>query len=100
MYTKLRKTQTNKELMRFLGILNYDRIFIKNLSTRAKPLYEMIDKNKLNLKWTVLTDKIFDDIKSIWSQKLECNMPNGKDQFLIETDASNIGIGAVLKQND
>ncbi|KAG0439293.1 Retrovirus-related Pol polyprotein from transposon 17.6 [Dictyocoela muelleri] len=86
--------------MRFLGILNYDRIFMKNLSTRVKPLYEIIDKNRRNLKWTVETEKVFDDIKSIWSQKLEYNMPNGKDQFLLETDASNVGIGAVLKQND
>ncbi|KAG0438467.1 Retrovirus-related Pol polyprotein from transposon [Dictyocoela muelleri] len=44
--------------------------------------------------------KRFDEVKKLWAWKLELNIPNMKEDFLLECDASNIGLGAVLKQNE
>ncbi|KAG0437744.1 Retrovirus-related Pol polyprotein from transposon 17.6 [Dictyocoela muelleri] len=60
----------------------------------------MLNKNKSKLKCCEETDRIFDSVKNIWSESLECYMPNKKDIFSLETDASNVDIGAVLKQNN
>jgi hypothetical protein len=42
---------------------------------------------------------VFNKIKEQWSKKLEVYMPNPDGMFELETDASNLGIGAVLRQN-
>ncbi|KAG0422744.1 Retrovirus-related Pol polyprotein from transposon 17.6, partial [Dictyocoela muelleri] len=95
-----KKPSTKKQMMRFLGLINYDRSFIPNLSGKVKQFYEILDKNKTKLVWNEELNKNFDEIKNIWSSQLERHMPNKHDEFLLETDASNMGIGAVLKQND
>jgi hypothetical protein len=40
--------RTKKELQRFIGILNYDRLFIKGITEKLKPLYELLVKESLN----------------------------------------------------
>ncbi|KAG0438725.1 Retrovirus-related Pol polyprotein from transposon opus [Dictyocoela muelleri] len=46
------RPNTKKQLMRFLGLLNYYRLFIKNMSARIKPLYELLKNGGNKLKWT------------------------------------------------
>ncbi|KAG0441484.1 Transposon Ty3-G Gag-Pol polyprotein [Dictyocoela muelleri] len=42
------KPKTKKQLMRFFGVLNYDRSFITNLSTKLKPLYDLLKQKIQN----------------------------------------------------
>ncbi|KAG0435888.1 Transposon Ty3-G Gag-Pol polyprotein [Dictyocoela muelleri] len=92
------KPNTKKKLMGFLGLVNYDRSFIPKLSSKLKPLYEMLKEKNNKLKWSIVNDKIFDEIKKIWASEYECFMPNNVDKFVLETDAFLFGIGAVLKK--
>lgn len=93
------QTPKNKrEIRKFIGIVNYDRIFVPNLSELAKPLYLSIENRKHI--WTDVEQDAFEKIKKIWETNLELTTPSDKERFTLETDASDIGIGAVLKQKN
>ena len=86
-----------REISRLLGITNYDRAFILRLSKTAKPPYEIIEKKFP--KWTKKTS-IFWNKQSKVVQWIEIAIPNRKERFTLETDASYIGLGAALRQNN
>jgi hypothetical protein len=88
---------TKKELQRFLGFINYDRIFIKNITEKIKLLYKLLEKNR-KFVWGEEENKTFENIKSEWSKHLELTIPDMNENFELETDASDIGLGAVLLQ--
>ena len=52
-----------KELKAFLGLLNYYRKFLANLSTTLRPLYVLQQKNR-HWKWTQGHKKAFNKTKS------------------------------------
>lgn len=43
-------------------------------------------------------DKAFNDIKNYWSEALELHTPVDGERFLLETCASDVGLGAALRQ--
>ena len=90
---------THKQMRRFLGLLNYDRLFIKNLSSKIAPLYSVLEKGKRNLNLEKSIIEVFNSVKQLWVDDLELRMPDDNEQFVLETDASDLGLGAVLKQN-
>ncbi|KAG0428021.1 Retrovirus-related Pol polyprotein from transposon opus, partial [Dictyocoela muelleri] len=58
----------NKRMLRkFIGMINYDRMFIPKLSELLKPFYELIEMK--SFLWTDEHTKLFDKIKNIWSKK-------------------------------
>lgn len=85
-----------KQLQRFLGCLNYIHDFFKDLWIICKPLYNRLKDNPE--PWT---QKHTDIIKYI-KQKvptLPClNLPHPDAKIIVETDASDIGFGGILKQ--
>nr|KAJ0185598.1 hypothetical protein LSAT_V11C900485610 [Lactuca sativa] len=85
-----------KQLQRFLGCLNYIHDFFKDLGIICKPLYNRLKDNPE--PWT---QKHTDIIKYI-KQKvptLPClNLPHPDAKIIVETDASDIGFGGILKQ--
>jgi hypothetical protein len=91
------RPKTRKGLQRFLGMLNYDRMFIRNITEIIKPLYELLQKEK-KFVWTDNHNLSFEKIKDEWKKMLELTIPDFDKEFTLETDASNVGIGAVLKQ--
>ncbi|KAG0442406.1 Retrovirus-related Pol polyprotein from transposon 17.6 [Dictyocoela muelleri] len=89
--------KTKRELQRFLGMINYDRMFISNLSSDLKILYALTEKKK-KFEWGEDENNIFENIKSRWKDNLSVIIPNPDKSYELETDASNTGIGAVLRQ--
>ena len=49
--------------------------------------------------WSKKDEKIFREIKEIWEKDLALRIPDPKVTYTLESDASNIGLGATLKQN-
>lgn len=90
--------KSKKEVQRFLGLVNYDRQFIKNLSDISQVLSELIQKDKI-FKWDEKHQKAFDEIKGKFKELLQVTMPDWNKRFILETDASNTGLGAVLRQD-
>lgn len=62
----------------------------------AQPLYNLTGKN--TFKWNVEHQLAFDALKEALTQPPVLSLPNGIDHFILDTDASDTGIGGVLSQ--
>ncbi|MGL5707634.1 MAG: reverse transcriptase domain-containing protein [Aeromonas sp.] len=93
-----------KELRSFLGLVNYCREFIKGYAILANPLFKLLKgKTKRSVKtleWTQNEEKTFVELKKALTIHSERAQPDFTKQFILTTDASEEGIGAVLAQKD
>ena len=90
--------QSKHELLQFLGLANYYRKFVNSFSLIAAPLTDLLKKDT-EYTWTDKHDKAFQELKRILTSKPLLIIPDVQGSFEITSDASNIGIGAVLSQN-
>jgi hypothetical protein len=86
-----------KQLQSFLGLANYYRRFVKNFATSAAPLYRLLHKN-VPWKWGLAEDKAFRMVKASIASKSLLFHPDWSLPFVLDTDGSKIGLGAVLSQ--
>ncbi len=89
---------TIKELQRFLGFANFYRRFIRGFSSIAAPLTNMTKKGSRRLQWTAEAHKAFDQLKRQFTTAPILHHPDPNSPFVVEVDASNVGIGAILSQ--
>ena len=93
------KPRNKKELRSFLGLVGYYRKFIENFSEIAAPLTDMTKKRQSKtLQWTEETTASFEMLKEKMSSAPVLKLPKLEEQFIIRTDASGNGLGAVLMQ--
>ncbi|GLT68082.1 hypothetical protein SLA2020_403420 [Shorea laevis] len=84
------------QLQRFLGSLNYVADFYQNLRKKCKPLFDRLQTNPP--PWTPTHTAVVQEIKK-FVQTLPClGIPSINSFKIVETDASNIGFGGILKQ--
>src|SRR6185369_5995394 len=86
-----------RELQSFLGMVNYYHRFLINYSDRAKPLYLLIRKKQPWI-WEEAQQKAFEDLKNALLTEALLYHPDFSKEFIIHTDASNSGLGAILHQ--
>ena len=86
-----------KELSSFLGLASYYRKFIRAFAEKAHPLTKLTRKNE---QWTWGDEQrdAFRCIKDCLVSKPILGYPDFSREFIIYTDASGYGIGAVLAQ--
>jgi transposase InsO family protein len=88
---------TRKRLQSFLGIANFNRKFIKNYSAITEPLTSMTSSKK-KFVWGSAQDEAFQKVKDCISKAPTLRLADWNRVFHIETDASDIAVGAVLFQ--
>ena len=91
--------QNVKDVQRFIGLCNYYRRFVKNFSAIAKPLHMLTKKGKKFI-WTTDCDSAFSILKKRLTTSPVLLHPDNTKPFIVECDASNFAVGAVLSQYD
>ncbi len=85
-----------RELQSFLGFTNFYRKFIKNYSKVVKALTALT--GLVPWKWTHAQDEAFAELKRRMAEDVILAIPNKTDPFMVEADASEGAVGAVLSQ--
>ena len=93
MPTSAKKTQSS------LGFANYYRRFIQDFARIAKPLHQLTERDS-TFRWTNECQEAFDRLRKVLSSAPVLAFPDFEKPFLLDTDASDAGIGAVLSQLD
>ena len=91
--------QTKHQVRTFLGLMGYYRQFIPNFASIAAPLHELKSKSALKrVKWTDQTESAFNHLKTALCSETVLHTPDFSRRFVLQTDASEVGLGAVLSQ--
>ena len=91
--------KTVKQVQEFLGLTGYYRSFIKNYSNIAAPLLSLLLANNKFI-WTNECEQAFDKLKLALISKPILRQPDFNLDFILYTDASILGLGAILAQKD
>ena len=86
-----------KSLRSFLGLASYYRRFVPNFSKTAAPLHLLTRKNT-PFVWTPTSQQAIENLKILLTNAPVLAFPEFSEDFLLETDASGAGLGAVLAQ--
>ena len=87
------------EVRSFLGLAGYYRKFVEGFSKIAAPLTKLTRKD-VKYDWVYACQQSFEELKSRLTLTPVLALPNGRDGFVVYSDASRQGLGCVLMQND
>jgi len=84
-----------KDVQKFLGLANYYCRFIEGFATVARPLHDLVKKNK-KWDWTEREEKVFRELKERFTKKPVLAAPDIDKKMRMEVDASDYATGGVL----
>ena len=90
---------SGKEVHQFLGLANYYRRFVKDFATIARPLHKLTEKIA-KFQWTEQCQAAFEKLRNLLTTAPVLDFPDYVRPFILDTDASDTGLGAVLSQVD
>ncbi len=91
--------KTKRELRRFLGMVGYYRAFCKNFASVVSPLTDLLSSSKTFI-WSPACENAFEAAKDLLCFAPVLAAPEFTRPFKLEVDASAVGAGAVLLQED
>lgn len=83
------------QLQSYLGLINYYRRFIPNLSSELKSLYTLLGKDK-EFVWSAECNKAFEKSKNLITTNNVLELYDPNKPIIVASDASPYGVGAVL----
>ncbi|GFV95826.1 retrovirus-related Pol polyprotein from transposon 297 [Trichonephila clavipes] len=92
--------RTKTQIRAFLGLAGYYQKYINLFSVIAAPLTDALKgrAKKGEITWTTECENAFRELKGKLIDKPVLYAPNFEREFIVQTDASNAGMGAVLTQ--
>lgn len=90
---------SQRQLRRFLGMAGYYRSLCKNFLAVATPLIDLLIP-KRSFHWSDDCQRAFDCVKALLSNAPVLAAPVFERPFKLAVDASDVGAGAVLLQDD
>ena len=84
-----------KDIQKFLGLANYYHWFIEGFATVARPLHDLVKKNK-KWEWMEKEEKAFKELKERFTKEPVLAAPDIDKKMRIEVDASDYVTGGVL----
>lgn len=95
---------TIKDLRKYLGMLNFYRCHLPNAAEQQAPLCRYLHRSRKNdrtkIEWTTETTDAFFKCRESLKNAALLSYPKSNGTLALMTDASNIGIGAVLQQKE
>jgi hypothetical protein len=82
----------------FLGLAGYYRKFVEGFSSIARPLTQLLKKDK-KFEWTEKCEQSFQELKKRLVSAPILTMPDITKSFDVYCDASKLGLGSVLMQD-
>ncbi|XP_058769067.1 uncharacterized protein LOC131642924 [Vicia villosa] len=82
----------------FLGLTGFYRRFVRNYATLAAPLTDILRSTRF--VWGTEAAEAFTQLKTKMTDMPVLVLPDFTKQFVVETDASGVAIGAVLSQDN
>ncbi|XP_058876949.1 uncharacterized protein LOC131731694 [Acipenser ruthenus] len=91
---------TQRQVRAFLGLAGYYRRFISHFATRATPLTDLTKGHKNRpIQWSKECEAAFQDLRHALLSRPVLKNPDFRKDFILQTDASGVGLGAVLAQD-
>ena len=91
---------TKTQVKSFLGLAGYYRRFVPNFAQISVPLTDTTRKNKPNIiEWSEACEQAFSTLKDRLCNAPVCVLPDYDKEFILQTDASEYGLGAILCQD-
>lgn len=88
------------EQRRFLGQTGWFRQFIKDYAKHTSSQTEGLKKREKTFTWTAEMKSEFEKVKGVLREKKSLTLPDYSKEFMLRTDASDSGQGAVLLQEN
>jgi len=85
------------EVRSFVGLCSYYRRFIAGFANIAAPFHDLTRKNA-RFRWGSEQEEAFNQLKNRLTSAPILGMPRDEGTYYLDTDASDIGFGAVLSQ--
>ena len=86
-----------KEVRSFVGLCSYYRRFVRGFANIARPLHRAAVSDR-GFQWTEECDEAFKTLKGVLTSPPILAYPADDGIFILDTDASGEGLGAVLSQ--
>ena len=89
---------TVKEMQRFLGFSHYYLKVIQGFDQVAAPIASLLNGGPGRLQWSAEADRVFGHLRALFTSAPVLAHPDPSLAFIVEVDASEAGIVAVLSQ--
>ncbi|XP_075779243.1 uncharacterized protein LOC142827525 [Pelodiscus sinensis] len=90
---------TKRQVRQFLGLVGYYRRFVPNFSTIAAPLTDLTkNQHPRRVEWSAECERAFQTLRDHLTRGPVLAQPDFDRPFILQTDASEVGLGAVLSQ--
>lgn len=93
-----KRPESSQDIKRFLGLINYYGNFIQNCGLIKIPLQKLL-KNNCEFVWGHEQEEAFQKLKGLLIKSPCLAHPNLNETFIVTTDGSEIGLGAILSQS-